>query len=63
MLWEVGVDGVVVASQTVGSLKKLRSLIDGLTSPSKSRRTKMRAIVPKLREEAAPIADEEEEEE
>jgi hypothetical protein len=62
MLWEVGVDGVVVASQTVGSLKKLRSLIDGLTAPSKSRRAKMRAIVPKIGEETAPIVDEEEEE-
>lgn len=63
LLWEAGVDGVVAVSQTVGSLKKLRSLIDGLTSPSKSRRAKMRALVPKIGEESTPIADDEELEE
>lgn len=59
LLWEVGVDGVVVASHTTGSLKKLRSLIDNLTFPSKSRRTKMMAIVPKFGEKSTPVADEE----
>jgi hypothetical protein len=63
LLWEMGVDGVVVASKTAGSLKKMRSLIDGLTSPSKSRRAKTRALVPKIGEESTPIADEEELEE
>jgi hypothetical protein len=63
LLWEAGVDGVVVASKTAGSLKKMRSLIDVLTSPSKSKRAKMRAIVTKIGEESSSIEDEEELEE
>ncbi len=63
LLWEVGVDGVVVDAKTAGGLKKLRSLIDGLTPPSKRKRQKARAIVPQLKEEAAPLIDEDEDEE
>ena len=64
-IWEAGVSGVIVeatAQQPADEFKKLSRVIDSLTSPSKRRRTKMRAIVPKLREETTPIADEEEEE-
>ena len=63
LLWEVGVDGVVAAGKTTGGLKKLRSLIDGLTPPSKRKRQKARAIVPQLKEEAVPLIDEGEEDE
>lgn len=66
LLWEVGVDGLVVeasSGQPAGGLKKLRQVIDSLTPPSKRRRLKARAIVPPLRGETAPVIDEEEEEE
>lgn len=63
LLWEVGISGVVVAAKKAGDVKKLRLLIDGLTLPSKSRRAKMRAIVPKLREESTPVVDDEDEDE
>jgi len=59
-IWEAGVSGVIVEA-TADELNKLSKVIDGLTPPSKHRRIKMRAIVPKLGEEAARIADEEEE--
>lgn len=65
-IWEAGVSGVIVetaAEQPADEFKKLSRVIDSLAPPLKRRRTKMRAIVPKLREETAPIADEEEEEE
>ena len=66
VLWELGVDGVVVETapgQPAGGLKKLRQMVDGLTPPLKRKRTKARAIVPPMREEAVPVIDEEEEEE
>lgn len=64
-IWEAGISGVIVeaaAEQPADEFKKLSLVIDSLAPPSKRRRTKMRAIVPKLREETAPIADEEKEE-
>jgi hypothetical protein len=63
MLWDVGVDGVVAAAKNAGILKKLRSLIDGLTLPAKHKKIKARGIVPSLREAATPTIEEDEEEE
>ena len=63
MIWNAGVAGVVAEVKAAGDAKKLRALIDGLTPPSKSKGKKLRAIVPLLREEAAPVIDEDEEEE
>ena len=66
LLWEVGVDGVVVKvapGQPVERLRELRQMIDGLTLPSRRKRMKARAVVPQLKEEAAPLIDEDEEEE
>ena len=65
VLWEVGVDGVVVEvapEQPAGRLKKLRQMIDGLTLPSKRKWMKTRALLPGVRGEASPVAEEEEEE-
>jgi hypothetical protein len=64
LLWELGVDGVVVEAapgQTVGGLNKLRQMIDGLTLSSKRKRIKVRAVLPHLKEEASPVTEEEEE--
>jgi len=65
VLWEAGVDGVVVEAtpgQPAGGLNKFRQMIDGLTLTSKRKRMKARAVLPHLKEEASPITDEEEEE-
>ena len=65
-IWEAGISGVIVeatAQQPADGFKKLSRVIDSLTPPSKRRRVKTRAIVPKLREETAPIVDEDEDEE
>ena len=64
LLWELGVDGVVVEAapgQPAGGLNKLHQMIDGLTLTSKRKRMKVRAVLPYLKEEASPITDEEEE--
>jgi len=63
MMWDVGVDGVVAIAKAAGDIKKLRSLIDSLTPPSKGKRVKARAIVPQLKESAAPVVEEDEEDE
>lgn len=66
LLWQAGVDGLVVeasSGQPAGGLKKLRQVIDTLTPPSKRRRVKARAIVPPLRGETAPMIDDDEDEE
>ena len=65
LLWETGVDGLVIEvipEQPAGGLKRLRQAIDSLTLPSKRKRMRTRAIVPTLKAEATPITDEEEEE-
>jgi len=62
-IWETGVSGVIVEDvpeKSADVYKRLRKVIDGLTPPSKSMRTRSRAIVPKLGEELAPITDEDE---
>lgn len=66
LLWEVGVDGVVVKvapEQPVERLRELRQMIDGLILPSRRKRMKARAIVPSPGEVATPVTEEEEEEE
>ena len=63
VLWEAGVDGVVVEAapeKPAGGFKKLRQMIDSLTLPSKRKRMKARALLPQVREEASPIIEEEE---
>lgn len=61
VLWDAGVDGVV-AGKTTSGLKKLRSLIDGLTLPAEHKRVKARGIVPSLREAATSAVEDDEEE-
>ena len=66
LLWEAGVDGVVVEvspGQPAGGFKKLRQIVDSLTPPSRRKRIKARAIVPQVKEEAAPMIDDDTEEE
>lgn len=66
MLWEAGIDAVVVkvaTGQPADRLKKLRRMIDSLTPPSRRRRIKAEAIVPVLKEEARPVVEEDESEE
>ena len=63
MLWDAGVNGVVVAGKTAGSFKKLRSIIDGLTLPAKHKRIKARAVVPSPGKAAPVIEDEGDDEE
>ncbi len=62
LLWEVGVDGVVVTGLTAGNLKKIRLLIDQFITPSKRKRQEIRAIIPKLGEESNSVADIEDDE-
>ncbi len=57
LLWEIGVDGLVVTHFTAGNLKKLRSLIDQLIIPSNRKRQEIRAIIPKLGVESTSVAD------
>jgi len=59
VLWEAGVDGVVVEAG-VGGLKKLRQAIDKLTFPPLRRRRKAEAMLPYI--SPAPGAATEEEE-
>ncbi len=59
VLWEAGVDGVVV-EVGVGGLKKLRQAIDKLTFPSLRRRRKAEAMLPYI-SVGPSVATEEEE--
>lgn len=63
MVWDAGVSGVVVAAGAAGGMKKLRSMIDGLTLPAKHKKMKARAIVPSISEKAAPAIEDDEDEE
>ena len=60
LLWEVGMDGLVVECGT--QLEKLRRSIDGLSLPARKRR-RAEALVPFVRETPEPEIEEEEEEE
>ncbi|MBE9513140.1 MAG: hypothetical protein IMY77_03700 [Chloroflexi bacterium] len=49
ILWQAGVDGVIVAvgaGEPVGRLRELRETIDKLTFPSQRRRGKVKALLP-----------------
>ena len=61
MLWESGVDGVIVkvgAGQPRGRLKKLRGEIDKLPLPSQGRRARVKALLPKISREAEVVGEE-----
>jgi len=65
ILWETGVDGVVVevgSGQPVGRLEELRQTIDKLTFPPRQR-GKVEALLPRIGEETSPVTEAEEEEE
>jgi len=65
ILWETGVDGVVVevgSGQPVGRLEELRQTIDKLTFPPRQRK-KVEALLPRIGEETSPVTEAEEEEE
>ena len=65
ILWETGVDGVVVevgSGQPVGRLEELRQTIDKLTFPPRQQ-GKVEALLPRIGEETSPVTEAEEEEE
>lgn len=62
VLWEAGVDGVIVevgAGQPLEGLGKLRQAIDKLTFPSQRRRGKTKALLPQVSVEADVDIEEE----
>jgi hypothetical protein len=63
VLWEAGVDGVIIEvgeGQSGGSLRQLREAIDKLSFPSQRRRGRVRALLPHLGGEAEIEGEEEE---
>ena len=65
VLWETGVDGVVVevgVGQPVGRLQELHQAIDKLTFPPR-KQGKTEALLPRISEETSIVAETEEEEE
>jgi hypothetical protein len=58
VLWEAGVDGVVVEAG-VGGLKELRQVVDGLTLPPQRRRRKVEALLPYISAEPGAAIEEE----
>jgi hypothetical protein len=65
LLWEVGIDGVVVETgpeQPTGEVTRLRQVIDGLKMPAARKRQKMDALLPRTEREAETIAEIEEDE-
>ena len=64
ILWEMGVDGVVVeagAEKAVEELKRLRKVIDGLTFPTPRKRDKGEVVLPRAERGTATVAEAEEE--
>jgi hypothetical protein len=63
LLWESGVDVVVVDStkEKRGELRELLRIINSLITPSKSRRGNARALVPSVPAEFSPVTGDEEE--
>jgi hypothetical protein len=65
LLWEAGIDGVVVETgheQLPGEVTRLRQVIDGLKIPATRKRQKMDALLPRTEREAETIAEIEEDE-
>jgi len=65
VLWDAGVDGVVVetgAGKPAEELKKLRKVIDGLTFPTTRKHEKREAVLPRADKDAEAVAELEEEE-
>ncbi len=66
ILWETGVDGVVVetgAENAAEELKRLRKVIDGLTLPTPRKPEKREAVLPRAERTTDTVAEIEEEEE
>ena len=64
VLWEAGVDGVIVevgAGQPKERLKRLRQVIDKLTFPPQRKRGKTGALLPYVGKKSGIVAEEEEE--
>lgn len=64
LLWDTGVDGVVIEvsqEQPADRLKELRRAAGGLTNSAQRKRGKTAALVPSLRMEVPPEIEEEEE--
>lgn len=65
MLWDAGIDGVIITLETDSSnaeLARVRKLIDGLTRPSPRKKRKTDAIVPHLEPAHEPAVEIEEDE-
>jgi hypothetical protein len=63
MLWQAGVDGVILEigeGRPGGGLGKLREAVDKLTFPSRARRGRLGALLPKIGGEAEPEDEDEE---
>ncbi|MDD4874699.1 MAG: hypothetical protein PHE15_07020 [Dehalococcoidales bacterium] len=66
VIWEMGVDGLVVDiadAESIGILKDLHKIVEGLTHPSKRKHGKSRAIVPAIQSEAPAVVDDDDGEE
>lgn len=64
VLWETGVDGLVVeveAGQPAARLGELRQMIDRLPPPSRGRRERKEALIPRITGEAELATEEEDE--
>lgn len=65
LLWEAGIDGVVVetgAKQPAGEVIRLRQVIDGLELPTARKRQKVDVMLPRTGHDVETMADIEEEE-
>ena len=63
LLWEAGIDGVVVETrpeQPPGEVPRLRQVIDGLKIPAARKRQKMDALLPRSEREAETVTEIEE---
>ena len=65
VLWEAGVDGVVVetgAGQPAGAIKNLRQIIDKITFPSPRKQEKREALLPHIDRDSEAVTEIEEDE-
>jgi hypothetical protein len=66
VLWDAGVDGVVVetgAGKPAEELKKLRKVVDGLTFPTTRKHEKREAVLPRVDRDTEAVTELEEDEE